>query len=123
MRALFLIPGRDELPREQALESLLTGLVRLNLTIMKRREVPPLYKSGVFYCRDRAKWRNALAVIAAGCADCKSLSAYRAAEIIHRGGKARVVVQRTGRNTLHARVLHNGRIEDPSKRLGMGSNR
>lgn len=120
MRATFLIPERDEFPRELALELLLTGLVALNVGIMDRVELPPLYKSGVRYQEDAKMWRHALAVAARGRADCKSLAAYRAAELIHRGRDARVIVKRSGPRTLHARVLIDGvRIEDPSRRLGM----
>jgi hypothetical protein len=64
-------------------------------------------------------WRHALAVLEYGQADCKSLSAYRAAELLRDGEDARVVVKRTGAHTLHARVRVDGRIEDPSRRLGM----
>jgi len=119
MRANLIIPGKQEVDRALALSMLLTGLVNLNVSIMRRRHLPSLYKSGVFYCKDRAQWRNALSVLKHGCADCKSLSAYLAAEIITHGGHARVIVDRTGPRTLHARVESNGRILDPSKVLGM----
>lgn len=124
MRAILLIPERAEFDRARALELLLTGLVNLNVAIMDHAELPRLYRSGVTYARDRGMWRHALAVLAAGKADCKSLSAFRAAEIIHAGHDARVVVHRTGKHTLHARVLVAGSIvEDPSKVLGMKKKR
>jgi hypothetical protein len=119
VRATLLIPERDEFDRARALELLLTGLVALNVAIMERYDLPPLYESGVRYREDRRMWRHALAVLEAGRVDCKSLAAYRAAELIRKGADARVVVNRTGRKTLHARVLVDGRIEDPSRRLGM----
>ena len=120
MRATLLIPERGEFDRARALELLLGGVVALNVAIMERYELPALYDSGVRYQADLRMWRHALAVLARGRADCKSLAAYRAAELIHQGHDARVVVNRTGRNTLHARVCINGRrIEDPSRRLGM----
>ncbi len=125
MRATLLIPERSEFDRARALELLLTGLVALNVAIMDRYDLPALYDSGVRYHEDRRMWRHALAVLSYGKADCKSLAAFRAAELLHQGREARVVVKRTGRNTLHARVLvedEDGartRIEDPSKRLGM----
>lgn len=119
MRATLLIPERSEFDRARALELLLTGLVALNVGIMDRYELRSLYKSGVRYHKDRTMWRHALAVLSYGRADCKSLAAYRAAELIHQGKDARVVVKRTGPHTLHAQVRVDGRIEDPSRRLGM----
>ncbi len=119
MRATLLIPERDIFDRARALELLLSGLVALNVAIMERYKLPALYQSGVRYHKDRAMWRHAIAVLDYGKADCKSLAAYRAAELIHQGADARVIVKRTGRQTLHARVCADGRIEDPSLRLGM----
>lgn len=119
MRAVFLIPGRSQFPRPLALEKLLTGLVNLNVAIMARYALPGLYASGVRYKADGDVWRNALAVLENGEADCKSLASYRAAELIASGRPARVIVHRSGPRTLHARVLTEGRIEDPSRRLGM----
>ena len=123
MRGVLLIPERDEFDRAKALELLLGGLVALNVGIMQRYNLPLLYKSGVRYHEDKKMWRHALAVLKYGRVDCKSLAAYRAAELIVRGKRAKVVVHRTGPHTLHARVKVNGRIEDPSRRLGMKSKR
>lgn len=120
MRAIFLIPERGDFDRAAALEAVLTGLVALNVALMTRYRLPPLYKSGVRYAVAPGFWRHALDVLEQRQADCKSLSAYRAAELIRRGRDAKVVVHRTGPHTLHARVLVDGtRIEDPSLRLGM----
>lgn len=123
MDAVFLIPSRGEFPRALALEFVLTGLVALDVGIMKRYSLPPLYKSGVRYHEDGNRWRHALDVLHKGAADCKSLAAYRAAELLVRGRDARVIVHRSGPHTLHARVLTDGVIEDPSRRLGMKSRR
>lgn len=119
MRGVLLIPSRSEFPRARALELLLTGLVNLNVAIMEKYALSPLYSSGVRYHKDRKMWRHALAVLDYGRADCKSLAAFRAAELITKGKSARVIVHRTGPRTLHARVLSGGVIEDPSRRLGM----
>ena len=119
VRAIFLIPDRGDFDRATALEALLTGLVNLNVAIMRRYRLPKLYKSGVRYKTDGACWRNAIAVLENKKADCKSLAAYRAAELLLRGHNARVIVHRSGPHTLHARVWVDGRIEDPSVRLGM----
>ena len=123
MKATFLIPSRGEFPRPRALELLLTGLLNLNVAIMERYTLPSLYSAGVRYRPDGEIWRNALAVLEATEADCKSLSAYRAAELIVRGQDARIVVHRSGAHTLHARVLTGGKIEAPSIRLGMKKRR
>lgn len=119
MRAVFTIPSRGDFPRAAALEALLTGLVALNVAIMRRYRLPRLYASGVRYRVDGECWRNAIDVLEHREADCKSLSAYRAAELLIAGVPARVIVHRSGRHTLHARVLTRGVIEDPSRRLGM----
>jgi len=57
---------------------------------------------------------------ARGGGDCEDLAAWRAAELRIAGEPARVVVVRSAPGVLHAVVRRaNGRIEDPSRRLGM----
>ena len=123
MDAVFLIPSRSEFPRALALQLVLTGLVNLDVAIMERYSLPRLYSSGVRYHPDGNRWRHALDVLHNGEADCKSLAAYRAAELRVAGKNARVIVHRSGPHTLHARVLTDGVIEDPSRRLGMKTRR
>lgn len=115
-----------------AIEGAASGLVNLNLALMRRarqqgRQAPPLYKSGVRYRREPAgqeTWDSWDRVLRRGYGDCEDLAAWRAAELrfngIDRG--ARVAIVRTGPKLMHAVVRRsNGAIEDPSRRLGMGA--
>lgn len=124
MQALVDIPERRELRRELALELLLEGLTLLNVALIERYKLPPLYAAGVVYQRDAPgieRWSHALDVLRRGWDDCDSLAAYRAAELrVHEGIPAYVLVRRTGPTTLHAVVGLDGvEIDDPAKRLGM----
>lgn len=106
--------------------------------------ISPLYASGVRYAEDppgREDWRDCLAVIKRGTADCDQLCAWRCAELraagVHaepvikwqhipreaalRLGYPRSVVPEGGISMVHCCVRWpNGKIEDPSKILGMG---
>ena len=133
MKAIVPIPLKNEFPRARALELLLTGIVNLNVEMMRKYRFPPLYQAGIRYSEDPLMWRHAFNVLRHGTADCKSLAAYRAAELIVQGHAASIIVHRTGPTKLHARVCVGGRIEDPkricravddpSRRLGMGRGR
>lgn len=82
-----------------------------------------LYACGVVYdARDPGeRWQLPSETRARGRGDCEDLASYRAAELRLGGESCRVVVRRTGPRVLHAVVERaDGRIEDPSKRLGMG---
>jgi hypothetical protein len=55
-----------------------------------------------------------------GGGDCEDLATWRAAELRAVGEPARVIVYRSAPSVLHAVVRRgDGRIEDPSRRLGM----
>lgn len=116
-----------ELPDDAAVvAAAVEGLVCANAVIMRRATLPWLYKSGIRYRRDkREEWTNAATVLHRRWGDCEDLSAYRAAELRVRAGEpARCVVKRTGPRTLHVLVRRaDGRIEDPSRKLGMGAAR
>lgn len=95
-----------------------------NLVILKRNpRMPALYESGVRYVPEPAgmeKWLTYDQVLRAGKGDCEDLAAARAAELHRVGIKAWPIVIRTGRKRFHAVVRWpDGRIEDPSKILGM----
>jgi len=107
------------------LTALLEGLVALNGVILDEMRNPPcLYTSGVRYVAEPPGFENWLSldrVIRAGKGDCEDLAAWRTAELKRVGVDARAVVIRTGPRKFHAVVRWpDGRIEDPSKRLGMG---
>jgi len=106
------------------LTAALSGLVAANRVLLRRnRRAPGLYASGVRYKAEpkgKEKWQTIPQVIAAGCGDCEDLASWRAAELQEMGIGARAEVIRTGPKMYHAIVrLPNGRIEDPSLKLGM----
>jgi len=110
------------------LSALLRGLVAANLVILRRNPgMPPLYESGVRYVPERRGMENWLTydqVLRAGKADCEDLAAARSALLIRQGIMAWPLVIRTGRKRFHAVVkFPDGRIEDPSKILGMRTTR
>lgn len=84
---------------------------------------PALYNSGVYYCRDERgkerQWWDVQAVRANGCADCKALAAWRAAELIVAGYPAEPIVTTTDGTLFHVVVRIGNKIEDPSAILGM----
>lgn len=107
----------------EELEGLLEGLVRLNLSQLRRGLCPPLYQSGVRYQREapgREQWQTALQCFKRRTADCEDLAAYLAASYRLVGVNARPVVRQVRPGLKHVVVeLPDGTIEDPSKRLGM----
>ncbi len=120
MQIRLQVPARPRL-----LEGMLEGLCAVNYALMRKRPYPPLYSSGIRYEREgRAgpeRWLIAPQLVKKKRGDCEDLAAYRCAELRMKGEPARVRVVRTGNKTLHAVVQRaDGRIEDPSRRLGMG---
>jgi hypothetical protein len=101
------------------------GLTRVNERILRAKgaRIPPLYSAGVVYRReDRDTWKPIVKVIRERGGDCEDLSAWRVAELRVSGEdpNARVHVYQSGPRRYHAVVARgDGRIEDPSKRLGM----
>lgn len=107
-----------------ALERAAERLTRAAERDLRRAPQPPLYQSGVRWQAERGRedWLVPSQVARQGHADCEDVSAWRAAELRLRGERdARVAVRRVGPNAWHAVVRRaDGRIEDPSRRLGMG---
>ena len=98
-------------------------LIALDLEYLRRHAAPPLYRAGVVYGRTR-EWDSIAAVIARSYGDCKSLSAWRIAELRLSGVWAKPVfrwVQRKddGGKDFHILVFLGSRYEDPSRILGM----
>lgn len=96
--------------------------VRRAVRDLDASRLPPIYASGVRYSsRDQnERWQLPSETMARGRGDCEDLATWRAAELRRVGEPARVVVRRTGPRVLHAVVQRgDGRIEDPSRRLGM----
>lgn len=102
-------------------------LVRLNLKFLKRMRgrVPRLYASGVRYKREPRpvieKFQRIPSILRARSGDCEDLAAWRCAELRFFDGVHAVPWIINPRPRLfHVQVrLPNGRIEDPSAKLGM----
>lgn len=116
--------------REKLL-ALLEGLIALNRLQIRRspRPIPALYGSGVRYQREARKrdgtrkeeWRTIAETLKHGSGDCEDLCGWRVAELREQGINASPWVTRHG-STWHVRVRHpDGKLEDPSARLGMGA--
>ena len=87
---------------------------------------PPLYAAGVRYSnRDpEERWQTPSETHARRAGDCEDLASWRCAELRNAGERCRVTVRRSRPGVLHAVVeREDGRIEDPSRRLGMGRGR
>lgn len=115
----------------QVLNRMLPMLVGLNVDYIRENPgTPSLYRSGIHYVRDRRgaeQWLTIPWVMARRSGDCKSLAAWRAAELrVKAREDARCVwiARRTPQGMLyHVCVARaNGRWEDPSLVLGMGWN-
>lgn len=122
MRATLNLP-RSEKVYELALE----GLARVNdLLYRQDPNLPGIYepRAGVQYRREPTEvWRHAQDVIRDRWGDCEDLAAARVGELRARHDElgAKIIVRRTGRRLTHALVRRaSGRIEDPSRKLGMG---
>lgn len=108
-----------------ALRAATMGLVALNRVIMRRRPLPPLYRSGVRYRIEgvgNENWNTADVVFRKGIGDCEDLAAWRVAELQLAGELGAMPhIIKTGFKRYHAQVRRaDGRIEDPSRVLGMG---
>lgn len=107
------------------LQALLAGLALANFAQMRAGDrFPSIYRSGIRYRREPAgqeRWQTARALLQSGFGDCEDLAAYHVAWLWSRGErKARPIVRKIRPGLEHALVRRaDGRIEDPSARLGM----
>jgi hypothetical protein len=112
-----------------ALRRALEALVEINYLYLQLHNVPPLYKAGVRY---REEPRNTMEEFASipvvaerRWGDCDDLAPWRVAELRKLGEKAKIRIQWkknpvNGKRLYHVLVRRaDGRIEDPSKLLGM----
>jgi hypothetical protein len=100
----------------------LAGLTAMNRALMKLFGAPPLYGSGVVYRPEKPdEWETYDILLRRGYGDCEDLSSWRAAELQEQGVDAVADVYPTRRpGRWHAIVVFpDGRIEDPSLKLGM----
>jgi hypothetical protein len=123
-------PGSDRAENSKALLELLNGLIAQNIVYLTsnsylKNPVPPLYRSKVRYGRT-TWWENIPALYKRGYGDCKSLTAALIAEWRLKGIECEPVHRfyslENGATNYHILVQHIDGFEDPSKKLGMGSN-
>ena len=125
---LFNGPHERELSR-RALAHMLECLFRIDVDYLRAHpETPPLYQSGVRYMEEppgQEDWQDIPTSIRMGISDCEDLACWRAAELVVRQNIAArpVFIERrrpNGSYLYHILVRYpDGRIEDPSKILGM----
>jgi len=125
-------PGllRSARAQERCIEALANGLALVNAEYLNARpNTPSLYTAGVRYCDDgRARydeWCDIPTVLSRGCGDCDDLVPWRLAELWRAGetnAEAMAIAQKldNGNTLFHLQIrFGDGRIEDPSQRLGM----
>lgn len=122
---LFIGPGDEDRSR-RAITLLMFGLAELNREFVQAYpRTPPLYESGVLYQAeiDTEVWQDIPTLYAAGFGDCEDLACARIGELRAQGVHAMPYVTWRdvgGRTIYHALVRWpDGRIEDPSRALGM----
>jgi len=118
--------GFEVQPSAKTLRVLLNALVGLNLSEMSKHNYPPLYRTGVRYRREPQspgryeQWKTIKELVASKHGDCEDLAAARVAELKRQGVRAMIWLSKHG-PTWHVLVRYpDGKIEDPSKVLGMG---
>ncbi len=118
---------KDAQRSERALIVLLRALLFLNEDYLREHpDTPNLYDSGVRYKREHGTehWKAVPQLLRDKHGDCEDLACWRAAEQRISGIECRPFLKRMVRNGFrlyHVLVQYpDGRIEDPSKKLGMG---
>jgi hypothetical protein len=110
------------------IKPLLEALVEIDRLYLRTHRVPPLYRSGVRYRHEPddgtpEEFAAIPQVLRRGWGDCDDLAPWRVAELREAGEAARIRItwrRPRGRRLYHVLVRRaDGRIEDPSKLLGM----
>lgn len=138
MKVVVTIPGvLPDKTRVAIAQRFLDVVVATNRILIRRGLVPGLYESGCLYKREppgEESFVDALSVMKNGGSDCSNLAAWLVAEMQVRlenainSGQApadtpmpniRLYMRKKAR-VVHVQIRHsNGRIEDPSRFLGM----
>jgi hypothetical protein len=127
---LDLFHGEEDRPlSHKTLQVMLDALCAIDMLYLQAHpEVPDLFKSGVRYAEEPAgqeDWQDIPTTLGLGIGDCEDLACWRAAELnVRYGIKARPCftfkVRPNGGYLYHIQVRYpDGRIEDPSRTLGM----
>jgi hypothetical protein len=112
----------DTIPQ---LEAAVNGLALIGLADMRADpgKYPALYQSGFRYRREPPGseiWQPVSQVAQSRSGDCEDLAAYRVAELRKAGERATARVIRVNPELRHVMVVRaDGRLEDPSRVLGM----
>jgi hypothetical protein len=129
----FRLRSFDELEpteRETVLRLLLEALITENIAYLRvHPDTPWLYQSGVTYEEEegeRDDWTDIAETRALGVGDCEDLASWRIAELRVRAREAAAIpyvsarIVGGNRTVFHVAVRRaDGRIEDPSRVLGM----
>lgn len=136
-RIIFEMDGfgwADRKRAKQRMQILLDALTAIHIDTLRRwPNLPPLYGSGVRYEREppgREDWQDIHTTLRRKGGDCEDLGTWRAGELLVHGIPARAFARPRPMivpgdegpvvGTLwHIMVNRQGRIEDPSKKLGM----
>lgn len=107
----------------KALLHLMEALININLRYLRdnSKKLPTLYGSGVLYKKEPKTeiWKDIPTILADGFGDCEDLACWRAAELRLVGIKAGPYVKWRKKKHHALVLLPNGKVEDPSKALGM----
>lgn len=107
----------------EALMPLLEGMVQVNMQLLRRYRLPPLYETGVRYRLHNydgfEHFDPCVRVLARGWGDCDNLIYWRCAELRLVGEPATArVMWPTGTRRYHAQLRRgDGSVEDPSYEL------
>jgi hypothetical protein len=105
--------------------SFVEALIQVDMLFLRRTPgVPLLYRSGVSYegGEHDSPWQDVPSLLLTRKGDCKSLVAWRIAELRGQGHQALVHVvylERAREDLFHVQVRRPDKIEDPSRFLGM----
>jgi hypothetical protein len=121
--AVVLTMSLGSRPTPRTVELALETLAKLSYQQMRRHPLPPLYSCGIRYERERnrERWQTAFETYQRKRGDCEDLAAYLCAQLWIAGEhRAHVHCYAPRPGLIHCVVRRaDGRIEDPSKRLGM----
>lgn len=120
--------GKGIVAQTKKLLFLAEALIQCNLIYLRRHpDTPSLYDSGVRYVSETGSedWKDIHYCIKDGFGDCEDLACWRVAELRRQGIKAKAGLRHRYIPREEITLYHvlarwpNGRLEDPSKKLGM----
>jgi hypothetical protein len=101
-------------------EAMETLILRNLMHLDKHPGTLPLYESGVRYKFNPGMWQDIPSTLRSQTGNCTDLVAWRVAELRRQKEPAMVHVELVGSDLFHVSIRRkDGRIEDPSRKLGM----